>query len=612
MRKHSFRERFSYWFDNKMSGGSLGLIKFLAIVTVCVIVLIAVVLFILSGAEDRDIGSSLWDSMATVINAWMPSYEDGGPAYLILMAVSAVVGLFVTSVLIGIVSSAIEEKITSLRKGTSAVLEENHIVVLGFYPGEYTLLRQLVLASSDRNACIVVAEDMEQEEMEQSISNNVKVPKNVRIICRTADISDPQMLSRLAAEEAGSIVISPTEDSRTLKTLLAVSNLIKQEEKSSVRIFAVMSHEEYAFPQSIAEKHNVTALQTYETIAKIIAHSCTQPRLSETFREMLNFEGSEMFIVRIPEASGICFGELSVRMDRGVPLGILRGNNMLLNPGEDFEILRDDRILVFAEDQESSRLLDQTDIPEKQPEIVGFTPDFEEHPGRIVILGCSETIGIVLHELPDNVTDILIAGDCEAHQELIDEELSLRPNLRLLYDDRDYMKTENLLQIVREADHIVILSNHETEDEEADIESISLLLRLRDLRDRNQLSYNITSEMRRENNQALIENDDRTDFVVASNMSSLLLAQLAESPELLGTFKELLSNTGNELYLKEASVFGLQGTHTTAEIRRTTLRYGYLFMGYIKEGAAKSIFNPRLQENISLSAEDELIVIGED
>ena len=116
MKKHSFRERFSYWFDNKMSGGSLGLIKFLAIVTVCVIVLIAVVLFILSGAEDRDIGSSLWDSMATVINAWMPSYEDGGPAYLILMAVSAVVGLFVTSVLIGIVSSAIEEKITSLRK----------------------------------------------------------------------------------------------------------------------------------------------------------------------------------------------------------------------------------------------------------------------------------------------------------------------------------------------------------------------------------------------------------------------------------------------------------------------------------------------------------------
>ena len=118
--------------------------------------------------------------------------------------------------------------------------------------------------------------------------------------------------------------------------------------------------------------------------------------------------------------------------------------------------------------------------------------------------------------------------------------------------------------------------------------------------------------MRRENNQSLIENDDKTDFVVASNMSSLLLAQLAESPELLGAFRELLSNTGNELYLKEASVFGLQGTLTTAEIRQTTLQHGYLFMGYIKEGAAKSIFNPRLLDSITLNPEDELIVIGEE
>ena len=33
---------------------------------------------------------------------------------------------------------------------------------------------------------------------------------------------------------------------------------------------------------------------------------------------------------------------------------------------------------------------------------------------------------------------------------------------------------------------------------------------------------------------------------------------------------------------------------------------------YKSNRAAKSIFNPRRQENISLSAEDELIVIGEE
>ncbi|MBR6321567.1 MAG: hypothetical protein IKR59_01745, partial [Lachnospiraceae bacterium] len=215
MKKPTLKQRFSYWFDNKMSGGSLGLIKLLAIVSLVIIVVIAAAIFIFSAAEERDIGSAFWDSMATVINAWMPSFEDGGPAYLILMAIAAIVGLFITSVLIGIIASAIEEKITSLRRGNSAVLEEGHTVVLGFYPGEYSLLRQLILASADDPVCIVVAEDMQRDEMEQYIADNVEIPKNVRVICRTIDIQDPRMLEKLALSECRSVIISPTDDRRT-------------------------------------------------------------------------------------------------------------------------------------------------------------------------------------------------------------------------------------------------------------------------------------------------------------------------------------------------------------------------------------------------------------
>ena len=100
----------------------------------------------------------------------MPSFEDGSPGYLILMSITAIAGLLFTSVLIGIITSAIEEKIDNLKRGNSFVLEKDHIVVLGFYPGEYTLINQLILAAGDEPACIVIAEDMEREEMEQNIS----------------------------------------------------------------------------------------------------------------------------------------------------------------------------------------------------------------------------------------------------------------------------------------------------------------------------------------------------------------------------------------------------------------------------------------------------------
>ena len=138
MKKHSLKKRFLYWFDNRMAEGSFALIRLLAVVTLVVILLIALLVFRLTYSEESSFLSSFWESLSTVINAWMPAFEDGDGslAYLIPMSLAAIAGLFITSVLIGIVSSGIEEKITDLKRGHSEILEEDHIVVLGFYPGE--------------------------------------------------------------------------------------------------------------------------------------------------------------------------------------------------------------------------------------------------------------------------------------------------------------------------------------------------------------------------------------------------------------------------------------------------------------------------------------------
>lgn len=98
---------------------------------------------------DQEASGVFWDSIATIVNAWMPSYEEGSIGYLIVMGLTAFVGLMFISVLIGIVTSAIEEKIVGLRKGNSIVIEEGHTVILGFCPGEYTLIRQLILAAEE-------------------------------------------------------------------------------------------------------------------------------------------------------------------------------------------------------------------------------------------------------------------------------------------------------------------------------------------------------------------------------------------------------------------------------------------------------------------------------
>lgn len=159
---HTLKEKFNYWFDNRMAKGSLGFIRFLIVASVVLAVLIAGLMVWLGVDGENDHAGVFWDSIATVINAWMPYSEDGNFGYLILMSVNAIAGMLFTSVLIGIITSAIEEKLVDLKQGNSAVIEKDHVVVLGFHPGEYTLLNQLILAAEDTPMCIVLGADLER------------------------------------------------------------------------------------------------------------------------------------------------------------------------------------------------------------------------------------------------------------------------------------------------------------------------------------------------------------------------------------------------------------------------------------------------------------------
>ena len=604
-RRFSLRERFRYWFDNRMARGSLGLIRVLVAASIILAVIVAglIVFFRLNGESDA--ASVFWDSIATIINAWMPYYDDGEIGYLILMTVVAVAGLLFTSVLIGIVTSSIEEKIIELRKGNSRVLERDHIVVLGLYPGEFTLLRQLVLAAAEDPACIVVADDLDREEMEQTIADNIDVPKNVRIVCRTADITVPADLEKCSLETCRTVVVSPTDDARTVKALLAVAALAESK-GAVVRTNAILSRPEHRLPQTLAEAHCITALQTNDTLAKMIAHSCTQTGLSETFREIFNFDGSEFFLVAFPALTGAAFSEVSARLDRAVPVGVWRDGGILLNPDPALCLEAGDRLLIFSEENDTAILTD----PQPDPDAADAPPEIPpDEPTDAVIIGWNETLPIILRELPDHVRHVFLAGERapdalrEAAKAVAEER-----GFRLKRCKQDIKTEAGLLEVAKLAEHIIVLNDHEKEADDADMESIFLLLNLRDLRTRSGLRFNITAEMRAERNQSLVAGGDRTDFVVASSMSSLCLAQLAESPELADVFRELLSNEGNELFLKSAAQLGLAGTSTVRRLRAEALRERFVLLGYIRDG--RSVFNPPLSESVTLDPADQLIVLG--
>ena len=56
------------------------------------------------------------------------------------MFLAALCGLFITSVLIGVIATGVEDKLGNLRKGTSVVQEDNHTVIIGFDNNIYAII----------------------------------------------------------------------------------------------------------------------------------------------------------------------------------------------------------------------------------------------------------------------------------------------------------------------------------------------------------------------------------------------------------------------------------------------------------------------------------------
>ena len=77
--------------------------------------------------------------------------------------------------------------------------------------------------------------------MEESIHSNIIYPKNVRILCRLVDIFDPGILKCCSLDKCSKVIISPTDNERTIRTMLAVTRILQEVPECDIRTIAVLS-----------------------------------------------------------------------------------------------------------------------------------------------------------------------------------------------------------------------------------------------------------------------------------------------------------------------------------------------------------------------------------
>ena len=606
MKKVGLKKRFRYWIDDKMSKGTASMIKLLLFTVLSVVIVVtALVMAFDLGGDGKSLIAIFWDNLRSAMSSSFPASNSGTLLYIVLYTVLGLTGMVFTGMLVGIFSSTMRGKIIALQKENPEIIESGHRVILGFRIGEYALLSEMVAAAEGEKRTIVVVENMDREEMEQAIRKNVKIPKNIRITVIKGDPTVPNSLMCCAIPDCSVLVINTRDRGRTVKTLLAVEILLMNAEKRP-KIVATVDSNITIFPRTTLKAKGISMLHSGDVVARIIAHAATQTGIYEAFMDIIDFDNCEFYFEPASALEGLSFGTAVLSASGGIVTGIYRDGEVLLNPVPDTEIKAGDLFVVFEEAMGKLSFKEPESVPSLETREAKKPDPIEE----VVIFGVNTAAATVIRELPDHIQRIKLIGLTPAEKEACipsDEEFASEITADYRNTDYEYVLTN----MIRNADHIILLSDRKKKEEDADTETMLRIIRIRDIRKKYELGFTVTAEIRSENNRRLIQSEGSEDFVVATDLSSMMLAQITEDTRRVGLFNDILDEEGSEIYLKPSTDFEFpEMPIPSSELKRILYSYGYMLLGIRTEGDA--FVSVPEEALITVLESDRLIVLGEE
>lgn len=619
MKKPSLKQKLSYKFDNLMSKGTLSLILLLAVITLVVIVIAGLVVSIADPETNGNVLQSAWMSLMHALDAGTIAGDDtSNILFIVMMSIVTICGLFITSMLIGVISTGLEAKMEDLRKGHSLVLEKNHVIILGFNENAINIIRELIIANENqKKGVIVVMDNQDKTEMEDLIAQRIPDTKNTKIICRSGSIDNISDVEICSPETCRSIIVNAENDFMSVKAVLATTTILENSDNHNAYITALIHSEENAEAARIAGNGRSEVFYYQNSIARIMAHTSRQPGMSTVFTNLLSYEGDEIYVETISGLAGKTFGELNLLFPRSTVIGIVRSNKPLLNPPSTTQIIESDKIILIAEDDGISIPTPENATVEKSNFADGKAD--EPAPQKTIIFGCNELLDQVITELdcyaPKN-SEVIVAT---TEDSFIEEYLPLQENLeniKLTKVISDIFNRSELEKIVaNKPNNVLILTNQNDDDETADSKTLLLLLQLRDITRKNNLNFTVTSEMRSTEDQELAEVTKVTDFVISSNITALMMTQISQTREQFVILNDLLSDSGSELYMKIANRYVVTGKPVNFyTVCASASRYGEVAIGYKKvkeDGKFEIVLNPPKDKEIIFNDDDRLILLAE-
>lgn len=615
-REITWGDKLRYRIDLVFSRGTSMVILALVAATALVVVLAAtgLALLRLEINDSRGYGEGMWQAMLRVLDPGTMGGDGGWPLRVVSLLVT-LAGIFLASALIGLIAVALDQKIENLRKGRSFVVQQGHTLILGWSPRIFTIVSELVIANENQpGSCVVVLATEDKTVMEDEIRDRAGDPGHTRIVCRTGDPSSLNDLAMVNVGAARSIIVlgedSAAGDAESVKSVLAVMS--RDPELKQAAVVVELTDAGTAAALLAAGDGRVLPVRATDVVARVTAQACRQSGLSYVFQELLDFDGDEIYFQPAPELVGHTFAEALLAYPTSSVIGRFTADGAVeVNPPMGSLFADGDSVIAVSEDDDTVVFAGLVDRPAAAGPADDPVPAPPEH---LLLVGWNDLAPLVLRQLdqfvaPGSIADVLIhAGSLGTTDPDVPELANLVVHVRHIdgrtdeYDD---------VAAARPYGSVIILGYREgASPAEADAKTLlTLLLLNRALREIDRRPRIVTELLdARDVDLAVVTGAD--DFVVSDALASLMMAQLAERPELHAVFTDLFDSDGSAVQMGPARRYAPGGTATFAEIVAAASRRGEVALGYRVAATNDVVVNPPKSAALTLADDDSIILIG--
>ncbi|WP_435874895.1 CASTOR/POLLUX-related putative ion channel [Nonomuraea dietziae] len=607
-----------YWFDNTMSRGTASLIGWLALVSVGLVLVVAgLTAWLTDEPEGAGFGEVLWLSLMHAMTPSKVASDKGSTAFLAVMFVGSLAGIFIVSILVGLLSNGLKQKIDRLRRGRSRIAESGHTVVLGWSDQVFTIIGELVKAhASQRGSVIAVLADRDKLDMEEEIRERIGDTGRTRLVCRTGRPTEPGDLRLMNLDKARSIVVLSPDgedpDAHVIKILLA---LAKRAGDHPPVVASLTSSRNLAAAR-LAGGSQVHLVDSDDTASRLIVQSSRQSGMSVVCMDLLNFDDGEIYLRSDAALTGRSYGDALHAYQTATVIGLRRAGGVVLNPPMDTVITAEDEVVVIAHDDSLIHLAQgEASFSEKDITVAPATP---LEPERTLVLNWNARAEHIVRYLDGYVAPGSMLEIAAGHPKAGTGLEGLR-NLTVNVKECDTTDRYALEALgVGLYQHVIVLSDDRFKPQHADTRTLMTLLQLRDMQTVAGERYSIVSEMHDENNRSLAEVTEADDIVISDTVIGLLLAQLAENRHLADVFSYLFDSRGSEIYPRPASSYVTKDAPVSfSTVIESARRRGETAIGYrLASGVNQPphygvVLNPSKSQPLTLGEGDSVIVLSE-